>query len=144
MNWMFDRRLEEKIPGTPAYQKKRKKDLHKQDIFLLNQELQRIFKLIPKEILKTSELTKKIKKANQHVAGSHILNLSYRNNFENEKVAISSVEILLESLFYIPDPEIRKKIWYKTRNPQAQIERLCFPQANFSLLEKKIHQNQLI
>ena len=100
----MDKRLEAKIPGTPAYNEKRKNDLQKQDIFRLNQRLQSLVHVTPYSFVKEhEELKKALQKANRPVVQATILTLQYRNNFENIEVAINTAQFLLEALVFLPE-----------------------------------------
>lgn len=99
----YERRLQEKIPGTPAYREKRKNDVKKQTITLLNQRLQRLVKIIPYPIVKENPMLKlALQHANKPVMQATILDLRYRNNFENLSVAIATAEFLLIALPTLP------------------------------------------
>ena len=109
MNFMY-KRLEAKIPGTPAYYEKRKKEQAEREVFLINQQLQQLMHYTPYEFVKEHEtLEMALKKANRSVVQSTILRLSYRDNFENVQVAIATVDFLQEALVYLSE-EKQKKI----------------------------------
>jgi hypothetical protein len=141
MNWMFDKNLQSKIPGTPAWQEKREEEGKKREIYLVNQQLQRLLKSVPKEVLEDEQFKKCVQKANRNVVQSHILNLGYINNYESEDVAISSIELLLHAVLISDDESFNKKIKYELKYPIAQIQRLTFgKRSEIELLEREVNK----
>lgn len=105
----FDKKMQEKIPGTPAYRQKQQSEQRKRDIFLLNQRLQKLTPYTPYSFVKEHEtLLKVLQKANRHTVQCSILSLQYRNNFENLQVAIATVEFLLTALSYLSEEKQNK------------------------------------
>lgn len=105
----MDKRLEEKLPGTPAYYEKRKKDAQNNEVHLINQRLQRLAHHTPVNFIKEHEaLQKALQKANRQVTQSTILRLMYRNNFENLQVAVATTEFLLMAMPHLPEDKQQK------------------------------------
>lgn len=135
------RKLEERFPGTRAYQEKRKKEMEKNEVFLVNQQLQQVIQSLQVKKLKEEEVFKTaLKKANKEVVSSSILSLQYRNNFENKKVALDTIEFLLK-IGTLLDEKEQKKLLHQLQQPKNQLSRIAYGElSEINRLERAMHQ----
>lgn len=137
--YFLDKRLAQKIPGTPAFQEKQKKEHEEMEITRINQDLQRVVGRFQKQFDKESNVfLQSLAKANRHVASSTILHLGYRNNFENGQVAVDTMTFLLTMANELPEEE-KKQLVRAIQSPKQRFARIQPLQAReLDMLERKI------
>lgn len=107
----FDKKMEEKIPGTPAYNEKRNERMKKNNIFIMNKRLQSEIRRLRFDKLMEDDLFRSlVEKANRRIQSSTVLQLGYVNNFENEEVVIDSIEFIYNVLNSFPERDFEYKM----------------------------------
>lgn len=130
MKWhMFDKNLSGDIPGTPAHfmkeqEKKKKEMVYKNEVSRINQQLQQVLQQINALLKEKEEFQAQVKEASRKTVRSTIIDMRYRNNFENIEVAIESVKLIYNSLPLLEE-EKREMIIRTALRLSTQIERLA-------------------
>jgi hypothetical protein len=78
-------------------QQRRRESMNRYEIFLVNQHLQRILQQVENYINK-EDYQQEIQEAEQPLIQSGIWNIRYRNNMENEQVALSQAVLIQKIL----------------------------------------------
>lgn len=139
---LLNQKMEERLPGTLAYADKRRQEIEKYDIQMVNQQLQRIVKMLPlKAIQELPEFKKAVAKANQHVLKSTVLNLSYGENYESKHVAFATMEFLFEIMPLFNETKTIQAFLIKLDRPKRLLLPLDSGEMNkISRLELKLRQ----
>ncbi|PLS19299.1 hypothetical protein CVD28_02480 [Bacillus sp. M6-12] len=74
-------------------QEKKKDQMKKNDISLINQELKRLLQRL-QSFINREDYEKEARKANRYVVQSSIWNVGYRNNMESEQVAVQQALLI--------------------------------------------------
>lgn len=135
----MDKRMEERLPGTPAYREKKEKDMEKLDIYRINQQLQRIIRSLNLyEWVGNGSFDEAVKLVNRTISSSTVLNLSYLNNYENKEVATASLIFILKVLPLVEE-EKRSRALHELQMPKNQLYRLgIHERQDIEVLEKKL------
>jgi hypothetical protein len=127
----------ERMPGMPEYDKKRKDNLEKSEILLINQQTQRIIQQLNDKLKGDIRFEEIIKKSKINLRGKSTLYLRGRQDYEDIDIAIESIKFILNSLLLMDDKNLND-LYYQLQNPKQLLRRLIPNNLEINNLDKMV------